>query len=223
IYAGRHGAGVYHSADFGLTWTVGPEAWQATSLTVENEKIYASTFFGAVKVSVDDANTWQELYPDHISGYGRDLVSDGNEIWIARDDYGIFHSADSGLTWQNAGLIHTQNTHSLFLSDSIVFAGTDMGVWQIGRAVQPLTLIEHSKKMSVEIVPNPSSGLFNLQFETPLSGTVCIYDVLGNCILTQQFSSSLNQQISISENAKGVYFIEVNAGEKKYTQKLIIN
>nr|MDQ3048879.1 T9SS type A sorting domain-containing protein [Bacteroidota bacterium] len=80
-----------------------------------------------------------------------------------------------------------------------------------------------SKSKILNLFPNPSTGTFNLQFEKSRSGTICIYDLLGNCILTQQLSNSLNQQISISEKARGIYFVEVQAGEKRYNQKIIVN
>ncbi|MDQ3048880.1 MAG: T9SS type A sorting domain-containing protein [Bacteroidota bacterium] len=85
------------------------------------------------------------------------------------------------------------------------------------------TAIQERAKGGFQLFPNPSTGAFNLQFDKSLTGKVCVYDLLGKCILTEQFSNTSTQQFSISEQAKGIYFVEVQAGEKWYNQKIILN
>ena len=79
-------------------------------------------------------------------------------------------------------------------------------------------------KNNIFISPNPSSGKFRLQFNEMLNKEtkVCIYDVMGRCVYQENFNQTSKQEIDLSGNTKGIYFVEVNAGEKSYRQKVVI-
>lgn len=81
-----------------------------------------------------------------------------------------------------------------------------------------------SKLKQNKIFPNPTSGKFTLQLnEQSQEGKVCVYDVLGNCVFNQQINNLKNQEIDLSSQAKGVYFVEINTGSEKINKKVVLN
>jgi hypothetical protein len=71
------------------------------------------------------------------------------------------------------------------------------------------------------IHPNPSNGIVNINFNVEGQKQVKLFNSLGSLILTEN-SASNNLQLNISNQAKGMYFVEVNNGKTLEVQKLII-
>ncbi len=77
---------------------------------------------------------------------------------------------------------------------------------------------EYSKNL-FSIYPNPSTGKFNIEFSNQQQITgVEIYNLLGESVFQQQNTN----EIDLSSAAKGIYFVKVYAGEKIYTEKIIV-
>ncbi len=77
---------------------------------------------------------------------------------------------------------------------------------------------EYSKDL-FSIYPNPSTGKFNIEFSNQQQITsVEIYNLLGESVFQKQNTN----EIDLSSAAKGIYFVKVYAGEKIYTEKIIV-
>ena len=77
---------------------------------------------------------------------------------------------------------------------------------------------EYSKNL-FSIYPNPSTGKFNIEFSNQQQITsVEIYNLLGESVFQKQNTN----EIDLSSAAKGIYFVKVYAGEKIYTEKIIV-
>ena len=77
---------------------------------------------------------------------------------------------------------------------------------------------EYSKNL-FSIYPNPSTGKFNIKFSNQHQITsVEIYNLLGESVFQKQNTN----EIDLSSAAKGIYFVKVYAGEKIYTEKIIV-
>ncbi len=85
---------------------------------------------------------------------------------------------------------------------------------------------------SFNIYPNPSTGIFTIELneqEPENISAICVYDVLGKCILTQPYNNESLQQIDLSGAGKGIYFVEVElidgstADRKKPNRKIVLN
>ena len=75
--------------------------------------------------------------------------------------------------------------------------------------------------------PNPNNGRFNLNFYLPDKGktTIRIFDINNKEIYNEtlgRFSGSFNNQIDISDNSKGVYFLHISQNDKSFNKKIII-
>ena len=79
----------------------------------------------------------------------------------------------------------------------------------------------------LNIFPNPSNGIFNLQFELPESGNTLIrlFSAQGRLIYQYElgvFSGPFQDRLDLSNNFKGIYFLEIRQNSNSITQKIII-
>jgi len=75
--------------------------------------------------------------------------------------------------------------------------------------------------------PNPNSGKFALSFELPGTGetVVRIFDVNNKEIYSEtlgKFSGRYDGQIDVSENPKGIYFLQITQDNKVLNKKIVI-
>ncbi len=90
---------------------------------------------------------------------------------------------------------------------------------------QQVVSIKSIENNEISIFPNPSNGIFNLEFKNLQASarpcSVSIIDITGKTI--KQLSVINNQlSIDLSNSQKGIYFINIKTGAKIYTQKIII-
>lgn len=67
------------------------------------------------------------------------------------------------------------------------------------------------------VYPNPCNGILNIEAtgNTTLSDVeISVYNVLGNKIYSNQYSNLLHESIDLSSQASGMYFINVQSGNK---------
>ncbi len=83
-----------------------------------------------------------------------------------------------------------------------------------------ITHIAEPEPEIIKISPNPTPGLFTITITTA-NTTICIYDVLGNCVYAKQ-SSGASPQIDLSSQGKGVYFVEVKAEGERAVKKIVV-
>ncbi len=75
--------------------------------------------------------------------------------------------------------------------------------------------------------PNPNNGKFSLSFELPEKGktTIKIFDVNNKEIYSEslgKFSGRYDKQIDVSENPKGIYFLQIIQDDKSLNKKIVI-
>ena len=79
----------------------------------------------------------------------------------------------------------------------------------------------------LKIYPNPSRDIFNISFtsETVQDLKVRVLNVVGEEIILedlQQFVGEYTKQINLQDNAKGIYFLEIETDEVIINKKLIL-
>ena len=81
---------------------------------------------------------------------------------------------------------------------------------------------EKAPQIQFEIYPNPSTGNFEIKVgEINEEKTITIYNALGEHIQTIQ-SSEVTISFNLSQHAKGVYMVEVQQGEQRGIQRLVL-
>ncbi len=81
--------------------------------------------------------------------------------------------------------------------------------------------IHEQAAANLQVYPNPNSGSFTI--ELPENGSlVVITDMLGNVVYNERMISSGKNQVELGEQAAGVYFIKVTAGDVTSVSRLVI-
>ena len=86
-----------------------------------------------------------------------------------------------------------------------------------------LTINEKKNKIKFNIFPNPSNGVFNVNFSSNEENNVnlTVKNVIGETVITEtvNVSGNTNHQISLADYSKGIYFLTIG----NETVKLIVN
>jgi hypothetical protein len=77
----------------------------------------------------------------------------------------------------------------------------------------------------ISFFPNPNNGLLNLSFSTSdqSSLNIHVYDVNGQMVYMEElneFAGSYTNQIDISNQPAGTYFLQIVQGQKSYSKKI---
>lgn len=203
----------------GNTYAVGIVGgiYTTDSITFGGQTIHYKGLFDIIIVKLDSAGNF---------GWIKTVEGTGEErpISIAMDDAGSFFIT---------GFIH--GTYSTASYDTVTF-GSDIlhndGSWQqffiskLDPTPPILTSISPFSEMffsGINIYPNPSSGIFTVNLKNKTAETkICVYDVLGNCVLDKISVKNSNQEIDLSNQAKGIYFMEIISDGEKEVQKIVL-
>ena len=80
---------------------------------------------------------------------------------------------------------------------------------------------------NLDVYPNPSRDVFNVSFtsEDVQDLRVRIMNIIGEELINEnleQFVGEYTKQINLSDNAKGVYFLEITTNNGIINKKLIL-
>ena len=80
---------------------------------------------------------------------------------------------------------------------------------------------------NLEIYPNPSRDVFNVSFisDTKQDLTIRILNIIGEELINEnleQFIGEYTKQINLSDNAKGIYFLEIETNDGVINKKFIL-
>ena len=89
------------------------------------------------------------------------------------------------------------------------------------------TSVETPSETELNIYPNPSSGIFNVEFlnaDNTQEYSIKVYDVLGSLIYVKSIIGNeiVNEQIDISDKAKGMYILSLESENSKSIYNRII-
>jgi len=75
------------------------------------------------------------------------------------------------------------------------------------------------------LYPNPTTGIVTLEANaTALNDvSVTVYDALGKSVFTNQYTTLLHEDISISNQAAGLYFVNIRSNGKSWSYKVVKN
>jgi hypothetical protein len=95
---------------------------------------------------------------------------------------------------------------------------------------QPGTLIRMestSQIKNLDIYPNPSRDIFNIRFtsEKIQDLSVRVINIMGEVVYEEkanQFIGEYTKQIDLTDNSKGVYFLEITTNKGVVNRKIVI-
>lgn len=188
-FAGTEGRGVFHSNNYGETWTASSQGLPAEAkilaLATSAHFSFAIVNDNALYRSSDHGITWERLtngLPDSVPFTA--LTSHGRNILVGTRGNGVYLSTDFGATWNavNIGLTNL-NVLSLLVSGTKLYVGTQAGVFVANDALLPsklpmarpqiVTTAEDLPKAVVLTSSNPITGNASYRFVTaPQNGTL---------------------------------------------------
>ena len=75
------------------------------------------------------------------------------------------------------------------------------------------------KENKIIIYPNPNNGKFRIQMDHTQSGTIKVYNAIGEIVYE---SAIIDSEINLSGYAYGVYSVQISTAEKIYVGNVII-
>ncbi|RLD65313.1 MAG: hypothetical protein DRI95_09025 [Bacteroidetes bacterium] len=85
------------------------------------------------------------------------------------------------------------------------------------------TLVSDIEQSHLIVYPNPSNGLFQIKAKHRSEKvSIKVRDLNGKLVYSEQLNNKNIYTIDLSNQAKGVYLLEINVGEKMINKKLIV-
>jgi len=236
IFAGTY-LGVLLSTNNGTSWTKvnhGLMNIDVRVLGVSGANLFAGTSDGGVFLSTNRGTVWAPADSGLTGAAITSFAVSGSNLFAGTWGGGVFLSTNDGAHWIpiNSGLTDTI-AHSLVVYGNYLFAGTDSSVWR--RPLSEVVTSVHNDKISIpagfaleQNFPNPFNPTTTIGFRISEFGFVSlkVYNVLG-----QEVAKLVNEvkkpgaymvQWDAREQASGVYFYRLLAGDFVATKKLLL-
>ncbi|WP_435413638.1 S8 family serine peptidase [Psychroserpens mesophilus] len=201
-----------------------------------------NVLIGDINVTVALTHTWlADLTISLISPSGTEVVlmngacGDSNNINAIFDDSGAaFECADA--TPAVTGVLRAQNLMSPFITENSagdwtlrVIDGFDNDGGALANfAIEfcetagPLSITENTLE-GFELFPNPAKDYFEFSLQNQSSNVkLAVYDLNGRALISKAFNSQDRKIVNTTSLSAGIYFVEINSGNKKGVKKLII-
>lgn len=139
---------------------------------------------------------------------------------------GSAYSEDGGLTWTNIDQV--QHTACNFADINNGWSGgfwsttTGGGIFKWG-SVRVASGVNNNKVENFQVYPNPSNGTFYVRANVKGASSIKVMDVTGRVVFTKEYATQtlLNTSFDLSNQAQGVYMVEVREGNNVSVQKIV--
>lgn len=144
--------------------------------------------------SIGDVTSWEWSFE---GGYPSNSVEENPSIlYIDSGTYSVTLTVSDGI-----------ETNTISMDDYLV--------------VHNCTALPEYSKLEMNIHPNPSTGILNVDFLNQESYEIFVFDISGH-LLFQRSMTNTNNQLDISHLENGVYIINVNNGSAQAKQRVVI-
>jgi hypothetical protein len=204
---------------------------------------YDLTFASNPVLSFDMAyeieNNWDLLYMEYSTDGGDNwnilgTASDPN--WYNSSRFPNNSNCFNCVGAQWTGSATTLSSYSLSLASlnnpsQVIFRYvfiTDRSVTEEGAVIDNFVIsgVLSNTSISLEdaftIYPNPSTGIFNIAWNTSDSFNYNVYDVSGKKIATKRNNSGSDHIVNLSGVSQGMYFIQIKTATSSITKKILV-
>ncbi|UCH15181.1 MAG: T9SS type A sorting domain-containing protein, partial [Bacteroidales bacterium] len=95
------------------------------------------------------------------------------------------------------------------------------GTFYIDFNIQSVGINNSHISNNIEIFPNPSDDIINIEIENPDNATIEIYNVSGKLVLSKKLNSKV-EKIDISGFPRGIYIVKVMQDSTVYYEKVMV-
>ncbi len=173
---------------------------------------------------VRDANTdepiWDDIsanLPESLPVNWIEVDPDMSEHILIGTDYGLYTSLNAGASWQKETRFPNVPIDQIRLrsKDRKLFIYTHgRGIWTADLIKNPVASVSEKIKNSIHVYPNPAKDYIHINGKIDYAN---LYSIRGEKVV-----SSPHNKISIAKLPGGIYFLEVQIGNQRMVQKIII-
>ena len=141
--------------------------------------------------------------------------------------YTLSGESPAGGTWSGPGV--SGNTFdatmaNLGVQNIIVYTYTDVNGCS-GSATDSIFVdicmgVQTVASNTIDVYPNPSNGVFNVNAE--INSVITVYDALGNVVMNVR-TVNTKTELDLSGFANGIYMMTVQSGDQISTERLMLN
>jgi len=119
-------------------------------------------------------------------------------------------------------------SEAINLTEGAIGGSVDFSIDVISKTVTPdppnvyTAAVENLYTPNLKIYPNPTNGLFTLEFETANIYVITIRDIAGRVLLHQSVTDQ-KTQIDISNYSAGTYLLTISNGKAQSTTRIVKN
>ncbi len=199
------------------------------NLQLRFDYAYAQRFFQKdsliVKISDDCGASWTRIYANGPDGTGIFATSPTNPDAFEPQSYEDWCGAGYGAECVLLDLSPWEGSPNIkIMFESYCHYGNNLFIDNV--LVSNNVGIEDNKlESNIQIIPNPSSGLFSISTEENKISSVKIRNIQGQIIMILGENNQLksnNVLIDLTKEPKGIYFVEVIANNSSNIEKIVV-
>jgi hypothetical protein len=194
-----------------------------TSVFFRNQSLgWAVGFDGRILKTTDGGQTWiSQTSGTTANLFSVSFVSD-SKGWAVGNNGTIISTIDGGLTW-NSDASGVSSSISLF---GVFFRNQSLG-WAVGsngtilKYTAPVSTLEETDKLFVNIYPNPIDKIVNVEFENYGKYQLQLIDMSGKIIQNFEVNAQ-NVQMNSASWSAGVYRLNITNDKGQMSNKTIV-
>lgn len=178
---------------------------------IENVSYFGSEYNSLLNAGVNVLSHQNTAYDFHHKYCIIDAVNAASDPMVVTGSHNYTNSAEDEYD-ENTLVIHSHVIAQQYLEE-FTKRFTELG----GVGIQEIANDNH-----FNIYPNPTSGVFYIDFEKHLTNlSIEIFNLLGEKIYTLS-NTSTPIKIALFDIPKGIYLVKIEAENKVYTQKIVV-
>lgn len=186
-----------------------------TGIRTYSVRSSADAYATNLSASILPANANLSVKTGDVFFWNLDAINSGQNGSTITLSGAPYTSATTPLSFRFYGW-NSEGAGGTFSLDTVKFNGS---------ASVASSISEQHSDILLSVYPNPSqSGVFTVDLGNIDNKTILtVYDIIGNSILTKEIFGAGKQQIDLSNEANGSYFIAVKNDNSTLTRKITIN